>query len=229
MSYILEALKKAQAERQLGATPSIDAVSIQVATPGREAARAPLLIGAAAALLLAAVAALVWWRQSAPAPQVASLGVTPVVPQALPAPVAVNPPAPMPPPVQPAVVIPPPLPAPPVAAPVRARQEHAAVPAALQPIQPPPARPPAPQSVAAPAPEESLPFARELPEQIRGTLPQVAMGGYMYSPNPTDRMVIIDKILRREGEEVSPGLMLEKLLPKAAVLNYRGTRYRVPY
>ena len=60
-------------------------------------------------------------------------------------------------------------------------------------------------------------------------LPQVAFGGYMYSPNPADRLLLIDKVLRHEGEEVAPGLTLEKLLPKAAVLNFRGTRYRVPY
>jgi general secretion pathway protein B len=28
---------------------------------------------------------------------------------------------------------------------------------------------------------------------------------------------------------VAPGLLLEKLLPRAAVMNYRGTRYRVAY
>jgi general secretion pathway protein B len=51
----------------------------------------------------------------------------------------------------------------------------------------------------------------------------------MYSANPADRLLLIDKALRHEGEEVAPGLILEKLLPKAAVMNYRGTRYKVPY
>ncbi|MNL87865.1 hypothetical protein D3C87_2172510 [compost metagenome] len=49
----------------------------------------------------------------------------------------------------------------------------------------------------------------------------------MYSKNPADRMVLIDKILRKEGDEVAPGLVLEKLLPKAAVFSFRGYRYRV--
>nr|WP_314546812.1 general secretion pathway protein GspB [uncultured Massilia sp.] len=57
----------------------------------------------------------------------------------------------------------------------------------------------------------------------------MAFGGYMYSANPADRLLIVDKVLRHEGEEIAPGLVLEKLLPKTAVLNYRGTRYRVPY
>jgi general secretion pathway protein B len=51
----------------------------------------------------------------------------------------------------------------------------------------------------------------------------------MYSANAADRMLIVDKALRREGEEVAPGLVLEKLLPKTAVMNFRGIRYRVAY
>jgi general secretion pathway protein B len=80
----------------------------------------------------------------------------------------------------------------------------------------------------APSADETLRTANELPEQIRFSVPKVAFGGYMYSPNPADRLVLVDKALRHEGEEVAPGLVLEKLLPKAAVMNYRGYRYRVP-
>jgi general secretion pathway protein B len=60
-------------------------------------------------------------------------------------------------------------------------------------------------------------------------VPRVSFGGYMYSANPADRLLLVDKALRHEGEEVAPGLVLEKLLPKAAVMNYRGVRYRVAY
>jgi general secretion pathway protein B len=60
-------------------------------------------------------------------------------------------------------------------------------------------------------------------------LPKVSLGGYIYSPNPADRLVLVDKMLRHEGEEVAPGLVLEKLLPNAAVMNYKGFRYRVAY
>ena len=57
----------------------------------------------------------------------------------------------------------------------------------------------------------------------------MAVGGYIYSKNPADRLLLVDKILRREGEEVAPGLLLEKLNPKEAVFSYKGYRYRVPY
>ena len=69
----------------------------------------------------------------------------------------------------------------------------------------------------------------ELPEPIRRAIPTYTMDGYMYSANPADRMILIDKVLRREGEEVAPGLVLEKLLPKGAVFSFRGYRYRVAF
>ncbi|MDB5962400.1 MAG: hypothetical protein JWP59_3694, partial [Massilia sp.] len=98
----------------------------------------------------------------------------------------------------------------------------AAAPAAAPPAQ-------APVKAAASADEERLPALRDLPENVRSSIPQLSFGGYMYSPNPADRLVLIDKVLRHEGEEVAPGLVLEKLLPKAAIMSYRGTRYKVAY
>ncbi|HEY0060912.1 MAG TPA: general secretion pathway protein GspB [Telluria sp.] len=237
MSYILEALKKAQTERQLGSAPTIHDLSIQGApqSGGRSAGvPLPLVLGGAA--LLAGLAAFLWWRQSAPAAPVIGQAAAPVV---VPAPVSVPAPAP----VAESVPVPPPMSEPalapkealaalapavvPAAVPKPAPVTHAAV------APPPkPAAPPKPAVAAAPepaAPEDSLPTVRELPPSVAQGLPQLAFGGYMYSKNPADRLLLIDKVLRHEGEEVAPGLILEKLLPRAAVMNHRGTRYRVPY
>jgi general secretion pathway protein B len=224
MSYILEALKKAQAERQLGSAPTIHDLSIQAAPQERARAMSvPLWAVVSGGALLAAGAAFMWWRQSASAPAPAPvMAMAPVVQPAV-----------VPPPAAPSVApVPAPAPVPVAAAqaPVRApdvappTQHIAAAPVPKPVTQPKPAAP-----VAAPAPEESLPTLRELPPSVQQGLPQVAFGGYMYSPNPADRLLLIDKALRHEGEEVAPGLILEKLLPKSAVLNFRGTRYRVPY
>jgi general secretion pathway protein B len=79
------------------------------------------------------------------------------------------------------------------------------------------------------ATEARVPALRELPEPIQRQIPALAIGGYIYSKNPADRLLLVDKTLRREGEEVAPGLMLEKLQPAAAIFNYLGYRYRVPY
>jgi general secretion pathway protein B len=59
--------------------------------------------------------------------------------------------------------------------------------------------------------------------------PQITIAGYVYSDNPSDRQLLVNKKLLHEGEEAAPGLVLERMLPKAAVFNYNGTRYQVPY
>jgi general secretion pathway protein B len=107
----------------------------------------------------------------------------------------------------------------------RAESTVAATPAAATAAVSTTAAPPA----AAARSEEPVLNLRELPEPIQRAIPQVAVGGYIYSKNPADRLLLVDKILRREGEEVAPGLLLEKLNPKEAVFSFKGYRYRVPY
>uniref|UniRef100_UPI0025BE46E0 general secretion pathway protein GspB n=1 Tax=Massilia sp. UBA6681 TaxID=1946839 RepID=UPI0025BE46E0 len=82
---------------------------------------------------------------------------------------------------------------------------------------------------AAPSAEDHIGPLQSLPESVQREIPKVSFGGYIYSPNPAERLLLVDKMLRREGEEVAPGLVLERLLPKAAIMNYRGSRYRVAY
>ncbi|MDN4053218.1 hypothetical protein QPK32_09010, partial [Massilia sp. YIM B02763] len=62
MSYILEALKKAQAERQLGDAPTIHAPQAAQAAPAGTTARKPLLLGLGAGALVVAAGVLLFWR-----------------------------------------------------------------------------------------------------------------------------------------------------------------------
>lgn len=206
MSYILEALKKAQAERQLGSAPTIHAVPLHaVAGDGPRARVKPLWIGLGAGLLLASAAAVFMVGQpSAP----------PVAAAPAPAPAVVA-----------AAVAPPVLPLPKAEPPFTPRPAPKAALAA--PVKK--AAPPVKKTEPVAAPEDSIPPLAQLPEAIRREVPPVAIGGYIYAKNPADSLLLVDKILRREGDELASGLVLEKLLPKAAVMNYRGYRFRVPY
>jgi len=212
MSYILEALKKAQAERQLGNAPTIHAPGLHAMPPRLPLARKTGALALGAGVLIAAVIGWFAWSQRAPAPAAipatamatVAAPVAAVAPVAVPAPVVASAPAPAP------VVAAAPAPRPRKVEPPVVVSEKVA--------------PPAPV-----APEDTLRFARDLPNDIQQQLPRVAFGGYMYSDNAADRLVLVDKTLRHEGEEIAPGLMLEKLLPKGAVLNFRGTRYRVGF
>jgi len=239
MSYILEALKKAQAERQLGNAPTIHAPAPSYAAPraGQGVQRRYLALGAGAVVVAVAVA-LLWPRFAGEAP-VRLAAVTPpaavlatapaTAPVATPAPPAAVIPAPAP------AVQPAPAPAPVAEArPVRVKPAPTpVVPAASSSPQPSPQQretAPAPATVAPqPVGDDQLRTLQQLPDTLQREIPKVAFGGYIYSPTPGESLLLVDKMLRREGEEVAPGLVLERLTPKAAVMNYRGTRYRAAY
>ena len=242
MSYILEALKKAQAERQLGNAPTLHAPTLQsadrAATGGR-LKKPLLLVIVAMGVVIAALLAMVLKPSAAPAivPAVQDVAGTPApaAPVAAAAPAADAVPVPADNPTAlpaPVAALPPPVatltPAP------RKHTEPQTAPVASAPAPAPAANPANPATTAAPAKptaafEELVQNLRDLPEPIQRSIPQVAVGGYIYSKNPSDRLLLIDKVLRREGEEVAPGLKLEKLNPKEAVFNFKGYRYRVPY
>ncbi|MBD8565315.1 general secretion pathway protein GspB [Oxalobacteraceae sp. CFBP 8763] len=253
MSYILEALKKAQAERQLGNAPTIHAPAPSYAAPraGQGVQRRYLALGVGVVVVAAAVA-LLWPRLAGEPPVQLATAMPPAAapatmpataPVATPAPPAVVTTAPAP-VVQPALApapapAPPPAPAPapaPVAEtrPVRVKPAPVpVVPAASPPPQPSPQQreaATAPATVAQqPVGDDQLRTLQQLPDTLQREIPKVAFGGYIYSPTPGESLLLVDKMLRREGEEVAPGLVLERLTPKAAVMNYRGTRYRAAY
>ncbi len=213
MSYILEALKKSQAERQLGELPSIHApqLPLQPAPDTRRSQRLSLWLGVGAAC---AVAAAWWfWQAKTSVTPAAAVPVPAPVPVPLPVPLPAPAPAPMP------VVV---KTAPPAPAPVVKAVAPAPVPVRV------PVPVPVPVQVPAPS-DDAPPGLRDLPEPIQRQIPPIALGGYIYSKDPADRLLLIDKVLRHEGEEVAPGLVLEKLQPKAAIFSFKGYRYRVPY
>jgi general secretion pathway protein B len=249
MSYILEALKKAQAERQLGNAPDIHTPApSHVPAAAAKANRKPLLIGLGVGLAVAGLVAGIVLRAKTPpaAPAVLAQAVPAVaLPPAPDAPLVVAadaPPtarssdAPAPPapatarPAAPPVSTPPRVaPASPKPSPAPARDTEPEAVYLPAPARTPEPAPAAPVRAPDPVQEENLRTLQQLPEAIQREVPKVAVGGYIYSPNPADRLLLVDKTLRREGEEVAPGLVLERLMPKYAVMNYRGTRYRVAY
>ena len=215
MSYILEALKKAQAERQLGSSPTIHAPTLQAAAGASQGGKfgKPLIVAVVAMGVVIAVLLAMVVRSRAPA--------TPAVASAPPAPVAA-----VPTPVQPAVVAAAPAPVQPLPAPVADLPPSVAnLAKASAPEQPAPASAPVKPTVS----EDPVANLRDLPEPIQRAIPQITVGGYIYSKNPADRVLLIDKVLRHEGDEVAPGLVLEKLQAKEAIFGFKGYRYRVPY
>ena len=64
----------------------------------------------------------------------------------------------------------------------------------------------------------------ELPDSVRRSVPQLVIGGAMYSDNPGSRTQLF-----HEGDKLGPDLTLEEIKLKSAVLRYKTWRYSVTY
>lgn len=251
MSYILDALKRAdtERERERGAVPGLHSQNLPGGTLGRDRPRTNkrpasnrLLSGGA--LLSALLLAYAGWHFFGPtSPNTSNLvqGTVDIAPTAPPAtPPREDPPAvqatnPAPPlaarPPELPILAPPP-PAPPAPPPV------ASAPSSASPARSPAGTPvpatsaPTLNAPTAPTPSPATAPVRrfaELPADFRARLPQVNVSGSTYSSNPAQRTLIANGKMVQEGDEIAPGLKLESIGPRNAVLSYEGTRYSIGY
>ena len=224
MSYILDALQRAEAERERSGVPGLHTrTGLPVASPKVLSSSHRAMLAAAAVLALGAVAAGLWvWRAPASTP-----GATPVaVPVANPAPVAQPGPLPAVPltatsvasePVA-RVVIPKAAPAVP---------DTAAVAKSVTPVTPPASGGVAAKASAPPA--TNTPLLSELPPDIRSQIPALAITGAVYSDNPAQRLLLINGQVLSQGSLTAPGLTLERIGANTSEFSFRGTRFRMAH
>jgi general secretion pathway protein B len=183
MSYILDALRKADAQRERDSSRGIHAHPTPLGSSGAGKAWRGSWLWAAAAVVIAIGGALAW-SMSGNKVEPAPLPVSPVV---------------------------------------RAVQPAAPVVVASRPapeITPPP---PPPRVEAPPVVQPTVVVG--LPVDA----PRVAISGGVYSPNPAQRMLIVGGQVLNEGSEIAPGLVIDEIKPRTAVLKFRGARYTVAY
>ena len=74
---------------------------------------------------------------------------------------------------------------------------------------------------------DPLPTMDELPENIRQALPEMTFAGHAWSETPQQRLIIVSNEIKKEGETLGPGLHLIEITWTGVVLDYQGTRFRV--
>lgn len=250
MSYILDALRRAEAERERGAVPSLQSQQHTIAEDDAAAtARPRSLVWAVVALALALLAALAWnflggTAAPARAPIEGSITAPMPLPALQPVPALPTTAASAPAPVTTAT---PTAPSPADTAAPTATTTATPAPPATRPATPPRRAETAPSTRpgetrrpasrraaatsspgAAPSTSEARVYSQaELPEEIRRDLPKITIGGSSYSGDAASRMVMINGQVFHEGDRLAPGLVLERIRLKSAVLAFKGWRYEV--
>lgn len=227
MSYILDALRRAEAQRQqqaatppgLGSPPltpaPVSPTAASAAAPAVAAGAAPdtpvapaprsagWMLGMAGTVVVATVAVVAGLRSpDAPAPT-ANTTAPAVPPPAAQAPARVSPPPPL---------------ADPAPAPI------------LQPAPEPSPAAARPTATATPAPKpaaDAVPRYADLPESVRAALPAISVQGVTWSENPAWRHLIVNGRVLQESQSIGPDHVLEQIGRDGSVLNHRGQRYRI--
>jgi len=234
MSFILDALRKSDAERQRAATPGLADVRY-AARRSRRNIWLPILVVVLVANML--FMGVQWFGRGSPAP---APSVAP--PAAIPEPLAAGPPA-----VQPAV-----QPAP--AAEIRplAREtefgepplepvvegEFATAPAVAESAErPTPGQQTAPELMPVPAAPplsstpsrilagDDLPTVEELIGSGKLNIPMLNLDLHVYSPKPAGRFVVINTRKYKEGGQLSEGPTIESITSDGVILTSQGRRF----
>ncbi len=227
MSFILEALRKSEHERQRQAGPAVAEIPIV-----RPPSRLPVALIAIGLLLAINLAVLLFFLLRNDAPQV--IREEPVAVEPGPGSEATDRPAPVvrsiQPPPPPAVDAPPSREVRPladVAAPEPEATPMRDAPEAPDPMLLPPA--PTPQvTYAEPPPavgSNAPPRLDTLPAQATAGLPALNLDLHIYADDPAQRAAFINGRRYREGDTLPEGVEVRSITPEGAVLQYRGQRF----
>lgn len=82
-------------------------------------------------------------------------------------------------------------------------------------------------SESAPPPENKVYQLSDLPPSIREKLPAFTISTSLYSDDPSARLVKINGTTLREGNYLSAGLKLEEITPDGVIFNFQNYRFHV--
>ncbi len=227
MSYILEALKKAEQRSETRGVPHL--LSYEDAVEHR---RVPLWAYLVAAALLLNAGTILWWAQN-----------TVVLPPAAPPPALVAPAESSITPAEPKRLTPmqevreqtsvkgqaPMDTSRALARPLRKESRNSARSADNLATRPAPSAPPEREARAESTASRhtGVVSLSELPPSVRSSLPAFRVSGHAYSPEPASRVVRINEQILQEGQSLAPGVKVEEITPGGIVLSYQGHRFQI--
>lgn len=56
-------------------------------------------------------------------------------------------------------------------------------------------------------------------------LPPLSFGGTVYAQRPSERMLVVNGEVWREGDRIAQGVLVEEIRRKDAVLSFKGRRF----
>lgn len=202
MSYILDALKKSDQQRQRGATPTLPSAQPAMVAPKQSFSVYYILF---AAVLLCGGIAIGWlhpWDMEQPT-RGADQFARPVVsiPDSAPLPSQSN------------------------QTEIAEKVEQKLLVPNLSPAETVSAPKESADPATADREQKAMPFA-ELPLAIQQEIPDMKIQLHSYSNKSANSIVSINSHMMKEGKSLAPGLKLEQITPDGVILSYKGYRFQ---
>lgn len=208
MSYILDALRRAETQRQRAVTPGLHSLHLTPeALPAKKLSRsaAPWLLGVALVVGVLAAAFWVWLSTpDSPAAPVPASEASTIADSSADKTLLV--------------------------APARAVKTK---PPGTGESTPPAATAKSAESVKSGATSAAaasvIVWLADLPADLRSSVPKIAITGSVYADAPGQRLLLVNNLVLTQGQTLAPDLVLEEIQQHSSVFNFHGTRFRVAH
>lgn len=82
--------------------------------------------------------------------------------------------------------------------------------------------------VAAPVTEAAIKFLRAMPSEFQRALPKLTVTIHIYAPREADRILYINNHQYHAGDRVGDGVVVKEIVQDGAVLSFRGQLFKLP-
>lgn len=80
-----------------------------------------------------------------------------------------------------------------------------------------------------PSPYADVIHLRELPSDIQALIPPLKFAGHAYAKNPARRMIIINNKIVKEGDTIDNQLILKTITTKGVILSYKAMIFQIVF
>jgi general secretion pathway protein B len=74
---------------------------------------------------------------------------------------------------------------------------------------------------------KEVPFLSDLPIEFRRTVPKFATNVFVYAQNPEERFIMVDMVKYKPGEQIKDAMLLKEILPDSFVVDYQNRIFKI--
>ncbi|MGZ5054168.1 MAG: general secretion pathway protein GspB [Methylobacter sp.] len=81
-----------------------------------------------------------------------------------------------------------------------------------------------PEAIAVPS---DIPYLSDLPAEFRQKVPKFTINVFVYSQSPEERFVMVDMVKYKTGQQIKDAILLKEILPDGFVVEYQNQAFKI--